>query len=92
MPGDVRFVLTSSGHIAGVVNPPGGKRTHRTDGGDTPDADEWLERATVHKGTWWKDWARWMRPHSGRRRAPPSMGNDDYPPLCPAPGTYVLER
>jgi polyhydroxyalkanoate synthase len=91
-PGDVRFVLTSSGHIAGVVNPPGGKRTHRTDGGDTADPDEWLERASVHQGTWWKDWARWMRPHSGRRGAAPSMGNADYPPLCPAPGKYVLER
>ncbi len=91
-PGDVRFVLTSSGHIAGVVNPPGGKRTHRTDGGDTADADEWFEQASVHQGTWWKDWARWMRPHSGRRGAAPSMGNDDYPPLCPAPGKYVLER
>ena len=76
----------------GVVNPPGGKRTHRTDGGDTADADEWLERASVHKGTWWKDWARWMRQHSGRRGAAPAMGNDDYPPLCPAPGKYVLER
>jgi polyhydroxyalkanoate synthase len=91
-PGNVRFVLTSSGHVAGVVNPPGGKRTYRTDGGDTADSDEWFERASVHRGTWWSDWARWMRPHSGRRGAAPSMGNDDYPPLCPAPGKYVLER
>ena len=90
--GQVRFVLTSSGHIAGVVNPPGGRRTHRTDGGDSADAAAWFEQSQQHEGTWWKDWASWMRPRSGRRRAPPSMGNDDYPPLCPAPGMYVLER
>jgi polyhydroxyalkanoate synthase subunit PhaC len=90
--GAVRFVLTSSGHIAGVVNPPGGRRTHRTDGGDSADAAAWLEQSQLHEGTWWKDWARWVRPRSGRRRAPPSMGNADYPPLCAAPGAYVLER
>jgi poly[(R)-3-hydroxyalkanoate] polymerase subunit PhaC len=90
--GDVRFVLTSSGHIAGVVNPPGGKRTHRVDGGDTGDPDQWLAHSEQRPDSWWKDWAQWMRPRSGRRRPPPPMGSDDYPPLCPAPGTYVLQR
>jgi polyhydroxyalkanoate synthase subunit PhaC len=90
--GAVSFVLTSSGHIAGVVNPPGGRRTYRADGGDSADAAVWFEQSQLHEGTWWKDWARWVRPRSGRRRPPPSMGNADYPPLCDAPGTYVLER
>jgi Poly(3-hydroxyalkanoate) synthetase len=90
-PGDVRFVLSSSGHLAGIVNPPGGRRRYRSDG-DGADPEAWLEGAAVHEGTWWKDWARWIRPRAGRRRPPPTMGNDDYPPLCPAPGTYVRER
>ena len=92
LPGSVRFVLTSSGHIAGVVNPPDGPRTHRTDGGDTADAAAWFEQSQLHEGTWWKDWAAWIRPRAGNRRPPPSMGNADYPPLCAAPGAYVLER
>jgi polyhydroxyalkanoate synthase subunit PhaC len=90
-PGDVRFVLSSSGHLAGIVNPPGGRRTYRS-GGDGADPEAWLEGSVVHEGTWWKDWARWIRPRAGRRRPPPTVGNDAYPPLCPAPGSYVRER
>lgn len=90
-PGDVRFVLSTSGHLAGVVNPPGGRRRYRSDG-DGADPEAWLEGAAVHEGTWWKDWARWIRPRAGRRRPPPTMGTSEYPPLCRAPGMYVLER
>jgi polyhydroxyalkanoate synthase len=90
--GDVRFILSSSGHLAGIVNPPGGRRRYRSDGGDTADPAAWFEGAEVHEGTWWKDWARWIRPRAGRRRPPPTMGDEDYPPLRPAPGTYVRER
>jgi polyhydroxyalkanoate synthase subunit PhaC len=91
-PGDVRFILTSSGHLAGIVNPPGGRRRFQSDGDDTADAAAWSDSAQAHEGTWWTDWARWIRPRAGRRRPPPTMGNDDYPPLCPAPGAYVRER
>jgi polyhydroxyalkanoate synthase len=90
--GDVRFILSSSGHIAGIVNPPGGRRTYRTNDEHPVAADEWLASSTAHEGTWWDDWATWIRPRAGRRRKPPAIGNDDYPVLCAAPGTYVLER
>jgi polyhydroxyalkanoate synthase subunit PhaC len=91
-PGDVRFILSSSGHLAGIVNPPGGRRRYRSEGGAAADPAAWFEGAEVHEGTWWKDWARWIRPRAGRRRPPPTMGNEDYPPLHAAPGTYVRER
>jgi polyhydroxyalkanoate synthase len=90
--GDVRFVLSSSGHIAGIVNPPGGRRTYRTSDEKPGTAEEWLADSTAHDGTWWNDWAAWLRPRAGRRRKPPEMGNDAHPVLGQAPGTYVHQR
>jgi polyhydroxyalkanoate synthase len=89
--GDVRFVLSSSGHIAGVVNPPGGKRTLRTNDAHPPDADVWYAGSELTpQRSWWEDWAPWAKAHGGRRQAPPTMGSDDYPVLGDAPGTYVF--
>ena len=90
--GDVRFVLSSSGHIAGIVNPPGGRRIFRTNDARPAAAEKWLETATSHDGSWWDDWATWMRERGGRRGKPPGIGNDEHPALCDAPGTYVLAR
>jgi class II poly(R)-hydroxyalkanoic acid synthase len=86
-----RFVLSTSGHIAAMVNPPGNERaSYQTADGNPPDAHEWLAAATKHRGTWWEDWARWLGERSGRRRAAPTQaGADGYEPLGPAPGTYV---
>ena len=90
--GDVRFVLTSSGHVAGIVNPPGSKRVYWT-GDDLPqDPDAWLAGATEHAGSWWQDWARWIADRAGARRPPPSMGSATHPPLDDAPGAYVHQR
>jgi polyhydroxyalkanoate synthase len=89
--GDSRFVLGGSGHIAGIINPPTKGRGYWT-GGPAPTADAWLAGATQHKGSWWSHWVDWLRPRAGERVAPPPMGSADYPPLGPAPGTYVLER
>lgn len=90
--GDVRFVLSSSGHIAGIVNPPNPKAKYWT-GDELPAGPEqWRASSILHPGSWWEDWARWIGPRSGRRRKPPSMGSAAYPPLGPAPGSYVLER
>lgn len=89
-----RFVLGASGHIAGVVNPPAaGKRNYWT--GPQPsagmDPEAWLQRATSHAGSWWPDWHAWLAKHAGGQRAAPVVtGNAAYPPLGPAPGTYVL--
>lgn len=87
----VRFILANSGHIAGVVSPPGGKGVYNTNDSTTTDAQAWLDGATSHKGSWWDDWNAWLAPQSGERVAPPSLGNADYKPLEPAPGTYVKE-
>jgi polyhydroxyalkanoate synthase len=89
--GTKRFVLTSSGHIAGIVNPPGPKRRHWTNEHLLPDPDAWLAGADVHDGSWWEDWAAWMADRAGSRREPPLLGSTAHPPLGDAPGTYVLE-
>ncbi|HZS91613.1 MAG TPA: class I poly(R)-hydroxyalkanoic acid synthase [Chloroflexota bacterium] len=90
--GPVRFVLANSGHIAGVISPPGGKGTYfSNDESTTTDPDEWLEGAVKRPGSWWEDWIAWLAPRSGDMVAPPSMGNRTYKPIEPAPGHYVRE-
>jgi polyhydroxyalkanoate synthase subunit PhaC len=87
--GPVRFVLSSGGHIAGIVNPPGPKGWYLV-GEDHPDsADEWRARAARHDGSWWEDWATWSAENSGPLVDPPPTGSDDYPVLGEAPGTYI---
>ena len=88
--GDVRFVLSSAGHIAGIVNPPGPKRKHWINENDLPvEPDAWLDGATEHPGTWWDDWAGWIEARAGGKRPPCRMGSDAHPPMADAPGTYV---
>ena len=89
--GPVRFVLTSSGHIAGIVNPPGPKRKHWRGEALPADPDEWLAGATEVQGSWWEDWATWAESRGGKRREPPPLGSDAHPPLEDAPGSYVRE-
>jgi polyhydroxyalkanoate synthase len=91
--GKVHFVLASSGHIAGIINPPGGKGTYWTnEDGGAADPAAWRQSATAHDGSWWTDWAGWLAQRSGPMVQPPAMGNAAHPPLIAAPGTYVLER
>jgi polyhydroxyalkanoate synthase subunit PhaC len=85
--GESKYVLTNSGHIAGIVNPPGGKKTwHYTQPsarrGET--ADAWLEGADRHQGSWWLDWAAWAQANGGAMRAPYPLPEGE-----PAPGRYV---
>jgi poly[(R)-3-hydroxyalkanoate] polymerase subunit PhaC len=87
--GAKRFVLTSAGHIAGIVNPPGGKRHHWTNEELPAAPDAWLEGATRSPGTWWEDWAAWIADRGGEQREPPTLGSTDHPPVEDAPGTYV---
>ena len=90
---DIRFVLGSSGHIAGVVSPPTSKRRQYWTNerlGDDP--DEWLARAHANPGSWWPHWAGWLSARAGARHdAPKEPGNARYRPIAPAPGTYVHE-
>ncbi|MDQ2727139.1 MAG: poly-beta-hydroxybutyrate polymerase [Actinomycetota bacterium] len=89
MKADCRFVLSSSGHIAGIVNPPNPKSKLWTNGDYPADADEWLAGTTEDRETWWNDWLEWIVPRSGALGTPPPTGSDTYPALGPAPGTYV---
>ncbi|MDQ2754469.1 MAG: poly-beta-hydroxybutyrate polymerase [Actinomycetota bacterium] len=87
--GDCRFVLSSSGHIAGIVNPPSSKARLWTNDELPPEADEWRAGATQQSDTWWNDWIPWITPRSGELQGPPPMGSATHPVLGPAPGTYV---
>jgi polyhydroxyalkanoate synthase len=92
--GATRFVLSSSGHIAAIINPPGNPRARYHVADDHPNsATEWLEGASQHPGTWWEDWDAWLAQRSGPlKRAPLKLGNRVNPVVGPAPGEYVLER
>ncbi|HEV7725808.1 MAG TPA: alpha/beta fold hydrolase [Modestobacter sp.] len=91
--GDTRFVLSTSGHIASLVNPPSNpKSTWRTATPNTADADEWLAAAHTEKGSWWTDFSRWVGERSGEEiDAPPKLGGGQ-PTLGQAPGTYVFDK
>ena len=92
--GKVRFVLASSGHIAGIINPPGGKGIYWVNAGDGPAGtpEQWRASSTRHDGSWWTDWARWLAEHSGCEGKLPAMGSAAHPALDDAPGRNVLEK
>jgi polyhydroxyalkanoate synthase len=97
LPGKKRFVMGASGHIAGVINPPAKKkRSHwiRDDGKFPKTQAEWLTGATEHPGSWWTDWAQWLKGHAGKQvAAPKGYGNGKvYKAIEPAPGRYVKAR
>jgi polyhydroxyalkanoate synthase len=87
--GTVRFVLSSGGHIAGIVNPPGPKAWFEAGEHSPQDPAQWRKAAKRHDGSWWEDWTRWADARAGRLAAPPPMGSDRYPALGAAPGEYV---
>jgi polyhydroxyalkanoate synthase len=93
--GDVRFVLSTAGHIAGVVNPPGDpaavRRRYWTDAPLAADPATWLGAAVERPGSWWPDWAEWLAARAGERVPPPPTGSAAHPAAEPAPGRYVLE-
>ena len=94
---EITFILTSGGHNAGIVSEPGHPRRHyriltRPAEGRYISPDEWFTRAELHDGSWWPEWTAWLHARSGIPVSPPPLGNDAYPPLCDAPGTYVLEH
>ena len=82
-------MLSSGGHIAGIVNPPGPKAWYEVAEHYPEDPARWREAAERHSGSWWEDWARWADERAGRLAAPPPMGSDRYPALGEAPGEYV---
>ncbi len=92
--GSKRFVLSTSGHIAAMVNPPSNqKATFRTGADLPPSHDQWLAQAETVHGSWWPDYTTWLADRSGdMKEAPQTLGSEEFPPVCPAPGTYVLEQ
>jgi polyhydroxyalkanoate synthase len=86
-----RFVLGASGHIAGVINPPAKrKRSYWVNDDAADDAESWLAGAVEHPGSWWTEWAEFLKSHGGKQvKAPRKFGSTRYKPIESAPGRYV---
>lgn len=97
-PAEITFVLTSGGHNAGVVNPPGNPRRSyqlltRPAGGRAMAAGEWQALAPQAQDSWWPAWLQWLQTHSGGKKTkPPGMGAPGYLPQADAPGAYVRQK
>ncbi|MCU7371769.1 class I poly(R)-hydroxyalkanoic acid synthase [Paucibacter sp. O1-1] len=94
--GKKRFVLGASGHIAGVINPPAKKKRSHWIGKTAAlpaTAEQWMETAVEHAGSWWPDWAAWLAGHAGAKKAAPKTpGGKGYKAIEPAPGRYVKQK
>jgi len=92
--GKVRFVLSTNGHIAALVNPPGNpKSSYQVMDDVSLDEAQWREAAPTVKGSWWPDYAGWLRDRSGAEKpAPAELGGAEFRPLEDAPGSYVLDK
>jgi polyhydroxyalkanoate synthase subunit PhaC len=90
----LRFVLSSSGHIAALVNPPGShKASYHVGAVDESDPIAWLEQAEKKRDSWWPDFAAWLGERSGtKKQAPSSLGGAGMAAIEPAPGSYVREH
>lgn len=88
------FILSQSGHIAGIVNPPSkNKYGHYTnDGPMIDDPDAWLADATFNEGSWWPRWDGWLKKRSGKKVSARVPGEGPHKVLAPAPGTYVVAK
>jgi poly[(R)-3-hydroxyalkanoate] polymerase subunit PhaC len=87
--GNVRYVLTSGGHIAGIVSPPHPKAWVMTGDEAAPTAQDWRQTASRRDESWWEDWSRWMVERSGPVVRPPNVGGRRHPVLADGPGEYV---
>ncbi|WP_170446677.1 PHA/PHB synthase family protein [Ruegeria arenilitoris] len=87
------FIVSESGHIAGIVNPPSKKKYgHYTNPDLKADADTWMKEASFHEGSWWPRWEAWLKKRSGKQVPAREPGDSSHPPLAPAPGTYVVAK
>jgi polyhydroxyalkanoate synthase len=87
--GPKKFVLSASGHVAGVVNPPAaGKYRYWTGDENTPSPLKWLDHATENTGSWWTDWNEWVKAYAGPEVEARQPKNE----IEPAPGSYVRKR
>ncbi|MDR1365682.1 MAG: class I poly(R)-hydroxyalkanoic acid synthase [Holosporales bacterium] len=86
-----KFILSESGHIAGIVNPPSKKKYgHWTNDKAPTNPSEWFDAAISHNSSWWLSWLDWLKPYSGGKKASSSkLGNGQFQPIEDAPGRYV---
>jgi polyhydroxyalkanoate synthase len=91
--GDSRFVLSTSGHIAALVNPPGNpKASYQVNKTSPADPQAWLSTAETRQGSWWPDALAWLGERCGPDKpAPEQPGGGGLRPLVDAPGTYVFD-
>jgi polyhydroxyalkanoate synthase len=92
--GPVKFVLSGSGHIAGVVNPPGQKKYQYWTGAKPVggDIDKWIAKAKEHAGSWWPNWLQWLKAHEPAQVKARKPGGGKLKPIEDAPGSYVKVR
>jgi polyhydroxyalkanoate synthase len=92
--GPVKYVLSGSGHIAGVVNPPASGKYQYWINDNIRDVSlsDWIKAAEEHKGSWWPNWRDWLGGIDPEEVAARSVGNDTLPPIEDAPGSYVKVR
>ncbi|MGQ7816893.1 class II poly(R)-hydroxyalkanoic acid synthase [Metapseudomonas furukawaii] len=92
--GDSRFVLSNSGHVQSILNPPGNPKANYYENGKlTSDPRAWYYDARHIQGSWWSEWLGWVQERSGEQRETiMALGNQDHPPMEAAPGTYVHVR
>jgi poly[(R)-3-hydroxyalkanoate] polymerase subunit PhaC len=93
--GKVRFVLAGSGHIAGVINPPGKQKYQYWDGPKPTadaDVDEWIAKAKEHPGSWWPDWLAWLKKHGAEEVSARVPGTGKLKAIEDAPGSFVKVR
>lgn len=90
---NIEFILSQSGHIQAILNPPGNPKAkfYKGDGKLPPaDPEDWLETAEEVAGSWWPYWAEWLTKRAGKEKpAPKELGNAEYPPIGAAPGEYA---
>lgn len=92
--GDKRFVLSNSGHIQSILNPPGNPKANFVENLKlSSDPRAWYYDASHIEGSWWPQWLEWIQQRSGvQRETLTALGNQNYPPMEAAPGTYVRVR
>ncbi len=89
----IRFVLAESGHIAGVINHPDNNKYGYWTNDKLPDnSEEWFNETKHHQGSWWPYWNKWMKDYKDEKTRPFVKDHKEFPSLCKAPGTYVLEK
>ena len=94
---DVSYLLTSGGHNAGIISEPGHlhhsyQMMTRRASDRYIDPDIFQRETQTKTGSWWPEWSNWLKHYSGEPTSPPAMGLPGQPPLCAAPGTYVLQE